>query len=65
MHANAQSFGRNVKDICKKPVPEHQTPVAADHTNPLPGVIQRGLQHIAVILHGRIGIIEQAQGLFG
>src|SRR5262249_538091 len=58
---DAYNFMRQLKQFAKLLVPANEVRVLIEYRNTLPHMIERGLQNLAVIVDGGIGIVEQFQ----
>ena len=63
--AHARELRRQSENLSKLPVPAHKTQVLVENRDPLPHMIKRRLQNLAVVVDGCVGIIEQFQRRFG
>src|SRR5438105_460536 len=63
--AYARELRRQGENLAKLAIPAHQTQILVEHGDPLPHMIKRGLQDLAVVMDRGIGIIEQLQCRFG
>ena len=57
--ADAGQFVRQIEDVAKLPVPADQRQPLVEYGDALPHVIERGLQHFAVVVDRGIGVVEK------
>ena len=63
--ADAGQIVRQVENLAELPVPANQAEVLVEHGDALPHVIERRLQHLAVVMDRRVGIVEQLERVLG
>ena len=59
--ADAGEPVRQIEDFAELPVPANERKILVEYRDPLPHVIERALQDLAVVVDRRIGIVEELE----
>src|ERR1700728_344132 len=63
--ADAGEPVRQIEDLAELAVPAEQRQLLVEHRDPLPDVVERGLQNLAIVVDRRIGVVEKLERILG
>ena len=63
--ADPGELRRQCENLAELPIPADEVQLLVEHGDALPHMVERGLQDLAVVVDGRIGIVEQLERRLG